>query len=359
MPYKMKPGGFTLIELLVVIAIIAILAAILFPVFAKAREKARQTQCISNQKQIVVAISMYVQDNSETYFPDPSTRAWSSFLTPYNEGTVYDCPTKTGKGSNSSPEYGFNTQLFGQALGDISLPSSTVSTVDMNSAGMTGNYALTAGTLGGTTVDTGIDSRHNQSFVCALADGSARVVAAKGLTPSAALGQAGLTFIGSTATTAKIATTVTGTGTSMVATATATWGSATVFGNNYSTGNYGIGAICDGDSGVTWVSASGSAPLEYGFQGLTPKVAVTKIRIFPRSGIYRFGNTATVLMGRATGGTYVTYASLNTSVITAAQWYDFNVTTPIACNDLKLSFPWTGTNYCDTGDLEIYGVQIQ
>jgi prepilin-type N-terminal cleavage/methylation domain-containing protein/prepilin-type processing-associated H-X9-DG protein len=59
--------GFTLIELLVVIAIIAILAAILFPVFAKAREKARQTSCLSNVKQISLGILMYVQDYDETY----------------------------------------------------------------------------------------------------------------------------------------------------------------------------------------------------------------------------------------------------------------------------------------------------
>jgi len=57
--------GFTLIELLVVIAIIAILAAILFPVFAKAREKARQTSCLNNQKQIVTATLMYAQDHDE------------------------------------------------------------------------------------------------------------------------------------------------------------------------------------------------------------------------------------------------------------------------------------------------------
>ncbi len=59
--------AFTLIELLVVIAIIAILAAILFPVFAQAREKARQASCLSNQKQLGLGLSMYVQDNDETY----------------------------------------------------------------------------------------------------------------------------------------------------------------------------------------------------------------------------------------------------------------------------------------------------
>jgi len=64
---KTKPLGFTLIELLVVIAIIAILAAILFPVFAKVREKARQTQCLSNEKQIGLAVLQYNSDNDECY----------------------------------------------------------------------------------------------------------------------------------------------------------------------------------------------------------------------------------------------------------------------------------------------------
>src|SRR5438105_1007236 len=64
---KRSHFGFTLIELLVVIAIIAILAAILFPVFAKAREKARQTTCASNLRQLGFAIAQYTQDNDEVY----------------------------------------------------------------------------------------------------------------------------------------------------------------------------------------------------------------------------------------------------------------------------------------------------
>src|SRR5438128_1326179 len=86
----MKRRGFTLIELLVVIAIIAILAAILFPVFAQAREKARATMCVSNLKQMGSAFVMYVQDYDETMptaWMGPSTNTISTFwmwvLEPY------------------------------------------------------------------------------------------------------------------------------------------------------------------------------------------------------------------------------------------------------------------------------------
>lgn len=70
-----RSAGFTLIELLVVIAIIAILAAILFPVFAQAREKARQTSCLSNTKQLGLSAMMYVQDYDELYPPAFGSRS--------------------------------------------------------------------------------------------------------------------------------------------------------------------------------------------------------------------------------------------------------------------------------------------
>ena len=108
--------GFTLIELLVVIAIIAILAAILFPVFARARESARKTQCLSNMKQLGNAIMMYTNDYDE-YFPELASggcwgRAgianslWTRQIFPYvkNKG-VYLCPSaRTPQGE--SPRMG-------------------------------------------------------------------------------------------------------------------------------------------------------------------------------------------------------------------------------------------------------------
>jgi prepilin-type N-terminal cleavage/methylation domain-containing protein/prepilin-type processing-associated H-X9-DG protein len=96
-------SGFTLIELLVVIAIIAILAAILFPVFAQARAKARQTSCLSNEKQITTGILMYIQDYDETMvppewtsataaFPDDN-RAWPELVQPYIKNwQILRCP---------------------------------------------------------------------------------------------------------------------------------------------------------------------------------------------------------------------------------------------------------------------------
>lgn len=101
----MRRRGFTLIELLVVIAIIAILAAILFPVFARARDAARKTTCTSNLKQIGTAILMYAQDYDETLVPastgtcqQPDSFGWGDLIQPYakNTGLLF-CPSNTIK----------------------------------------------------------------------------------------------------------------------------------------------------------------------------------------------------------------------------------------------------------------------
>ena len=102
--------GFTLIELLVVIAIIAILAAILFPVFARARENARRSSCQSNIKQIGLGIMQYSQDYDEKL---PSRvnfgaqkQSWREVIQPYIKSTqLFACPSNTGNTGTTYPGY--------------------------------------------------------------------------------------------------------------------------------------------------------------------------------------------------------------------------------------------------------------
>src|SRR5437899_10125822 len=104
---KAERNAFTLIELLVVIAIIAILAAILFPVFARAREQARKTACLSNMKQIGLALGMYIQDYDQV-FPPGGLKVWEASkktdrnllavqLQPYTKNDqIFHCPSDRG-----------------------------------------------------------------------------------------------------------------------------------------------------------------------------------------------------------------------------------------------------------------------
>src|SRR6266536_2388726 len=87
---KDETRGFTLIELLVVIAVIAILAAILFPVFAQARESARQTVCASNIRQLGLAIRMYITDNDEMWCPAQSVDNMQPPYSPIQPWLAYD-----------------------------------------------------------------------------------------------------------------------------------------------------------------------------------------------------------------------------------------------------------------------------
>lgn len=128
---KHRAQGFTLIELLVVIAIIAILAAILFPVFAQAREKARQTSCLSNMKQDGIGIAMYTQDYDEmlpgNQTTAPNTAQGDAGLATVSAiGFMDTDPTKVGRnwGRDIQP-YIKNTQIY---VCPNSVPHSSYST---------------------------------------------------------------------------------------------------------------------------------------------------------------------------------------------------------------------------------------
>jgi len=146
-----KRAGFTLIELLVVIAIIAILAGMLLPVFATARAKARQIVCLSNIKQLTLAMSMYAEDYGG--YPMHDLRSigienhrWMNAIYPYigNEG-IYECSTAGWKPDLDSPtqNYGYNWQFLGNGavlpllgrnvyIGSVSNPSDTIVLADSN-----------------------------------------------------------------------------------------------------------------------------------------------------------------------------------------------------------------------------------
>ena len=118
-------SGFTLIELLVVIAIIAILAAILFPVFAKAREKARQTTCLNNVKQLQLAILMYIQDWDELFCyatnveADGSWRRWFDMIAPYvMNKQCWVCPSWKSIRSSSSVLQTYGWNIYGSPQPD-------------------------------------------------------------------------------------------------------------------------------------------------------------------------------------------------------------------------------------------------
>jgi len=137
-----KRRGFTLIELLVVIAIIAILAAILFPVFAKARDKARSIVCLSNVKSISLAIQMYLSDWEDTfpiYNDYHGGRWWGVALDPYiRNATMWKCPAiGSNQGTNQYGgvgmpyDYSANADLFGHKAPYVD-PNTANYSVDVN-----------------------------------------------------------------------------------------------------------------------------------------------------------------------------------------------------------------------------------
>jgi prepilin-type N-terminal cleavage/methylation domain-containing protein/prepilin-type processing-associated H-X9-DG protein len=158
---EMKKKGFTLIELLVVIAIIAILAAILFPVFARARENARRASCQSNQKQIALGFKQYIQDYDELYPRTGSSPVWNVALDPYLKSTqIFVCPSDSVANAGSF-SYGYNGNL--NAQNESQMNNSAVIVLNYE---ITGNAtaAVTATTAGVTAGTRHLDGA-NYSFV--------------------------------------------------------------------------------------------------------------------------------------------------------------------------------------------------
>ncbi len=164
-PKRPRQRGFTLIELLVVIAIIAILAAILFPVFQKVRENARRTVCISNGKQIGLTVRMYIQDSDETMpifeaYNDgtgsgdpgaggaagtPTHKGVEDALMPYAKSKdLFKCPDDSGSAFQKSTVPG--TSSYQQAYGSSYRFTKACYTVVVGgpSASFENNYALSA-----------------------------------------------------------------------------------------------------------------------------------------------------------------------------------------------------------------------
>ncbi|HEY3377812.1 MAG TPA: prepilin-type N-terminal cleavage/methylation domain-containing protein [Armatimonadota bacterium] len=175
-PIPARHRGFTLIELLVVIAIIAILAAILFPVFGKAREKARQAQCTSNQKQIALAFQLYSQENEEKLplafntdansngqYDTGDTLAWLDAINMPAGGKMMRCPSRE-KNAAFISDYGYNSALSGLTLADIANPSGVILTIDSEKP---------AGTFCGT-------APHNGKLIASYADGHVELTSDRG-----------------------------------------------------------------------------------------------------------------------------------------------------------------------------------
>ena len=157
--------AFSLIELMVVIVIILVLAALLFPLFARAREKARQSTCISNQRQITQALLMTVQDEKENF---PPASSWVKDTMAYlGSDKVMNCPSTTRTGSATVSDYGMNQYLCEMPFGAMKDSSNIVMTADAN------NELLAAR-------DDADVNRHQHGFVVSFVDGHQKFMPAAG-----------------------------------------------------------------------------------------------------------------------------------------------------------------------------------
>jgi len=167
--------GFTLIEVLVVIVIIALLAAILFPVIARAREKARQTQCLTNQRQIATQALIWAQEHDERL---PSAdQFWAAMSLP--PGTT-SCPTN----GQDQRGYLFNIYLSNMNLNKISFPEKAFLCMDGvaqsgapvdDTAPYTANSLTAAPIAGIYYIPTDVDLRHHGRYIAAFQDGHVAV----------------------------------------------------------------------------------------------------------------------------------------------------------------------------------------
>lgn len=182
-----KTQGFTLIELLVVIAIIAILAAILFPVFAKAREKARTASCQSNLKQIALSASMYAQDYDEhqlrAWSYDPTGWAmWYNMISPYVKNTqIFECPSLGGTIGYNLNRWAGCGSCVGRALAQVQRPAEILLAMDAWAGSRTcllpywpGSWTEDCQAKPAAAAPDGSRSdriRHNGGINCAFVDG--------------------------------------------------------------------------------------------------------------------------------------------------------------------------------------------
>ncbi len=166
MRYKISmPRGFGVVEAIIVAAAVVILAVILYPIFAPRHHPSMQPQCMTNQRQIAIAFSMYTQEHDET-FPDASI-AWTLFK---NENApVYRCPDYRGAVNG----YVFNARVSKRKLSDLSYPISTTCflTADGKSSEIPGTYANVA--YDQTNIDT---QRHKGSFYSSFVDGHVEMI---------------------------------------------------------------------------------------------------------------------------------------------------------------------------------------